>query len=316
MMEPHAYGFDSPSFRIPDARGIIRRDSTQPFSHPAGTFMKTQQRPRPVWIAIAIASALTLPLAAELTIATPRCEYLVNPLGIDTPKPRLSWVVESTRRNERQSAYQILVSSSTKLLQADKGDYWDSGKVPGQMTNQIFYEGVPLKSRMRCHWKVRSWDKDGNASSWSAPASWSIGLLETSDWTAKWIDASAAPKTVKAGEMPSIVKASYEAIDGSGAFDLTEKLADLAKSGSFNIDVGNDSLGGDPSYLHAKQLRVEYEIAGRKTVRLFAEKSKLRFPGDLSTPPAIRSAVYQAIDGSGSLPWITMSSAPIPLWIG
>src|SRR3954465_8961717 len=58
-----------------------------------------------------------------------RCEYLNNPLGIDATAPRLSWIITSNQRGEMQTAYQILVASSPKLLSSDKGDLWDSGKV-------------------------------------------------------------------------------------------------------------------------------------------------------------------------------------------
>ena len=35
------------------------------------------------------------------------CEYLVNPLGIDTEKPRLSWVLSPGLRGQRQTAYRV-----------------------------------------------------------------------------------------------------------------------------------------------------------------------------------------------------------------
>jgi len=123
-------------------------------------------------------------LPAEL-----RCEYLVNPLGIDETKPRLSWIVEdrSRARGQRQIAYQILVASSDKKLKADVGDVWDTGRVESSQQNQIEYDGKPLSSRMRCYWKVRIWDKDNAVSAWTKPAFWSMGLLEAADWKAKWI---------------------------------------------------------------------------------------------------------------------------------
>jgi alpha-L-rhamnosidase len=123
--------------------------------------------------------------AADL--ANLRCEYLADPLGIDVTQPRLSWVMESARRGERQTAYQILVASSPKLLGNDQGDCWDSGKVASDQSIQVEYQGKPLASRMRCYWKVRVWDKDGNASAWSPPALWTMGLLQPADWKAKWI---------------------------------------------------------------------------------------------------------------------------------
>jgi len=116
-----------------------------------------------------------------------RCEYLRDPLGIDVRRPRLSWVLESDRRGQKQTAYRILVASSEENLRNDIGDLWDSGKVGSDETAHIAYAGKPLRSRMRCYWKVRVWDEAGRASAWSEPAMWSMGLLEESDWKAQWI---------------------------------------------------------------------------------------------------------------------------------
>lgn len=116
-----------------------------------------------------------------------RCEYRVNPLGIDVVKPRLSWIMKSNQRSQMQSAYQIMASDSEEKLRRNQGELWDSGKVESEQSNQVVYEGEPLKSRMRCYWKVRVWDKEGKASAWSEPAMWTVGLLRSSDWQAKWI---------------------------------------------------------------------------------------------------------------------------------
>ena len=117
-----------------------------------------------------------------------RCEYLENPLGIDIAKPRLSWILVSTGRGQGQTAYRILVASSKEKLAKDAADLWDSGKINSDRSIHIEYDGLPLKSRQECYWKVRIWDKDGKASKWSRTATWSMGLLNTSDWgKAQWI---------------------------------------------------------------------------------------------------------------------------------
>ena len=124
---------------------------------------------------------------SEVMVKELRSEYRVNPLGIDVVKPRLSWITESVKRGQVQSAYQILAAGSEQDLKQNKADLWNSGKVCSDQSNQVVYEGMPLKSRMRCYWKVRIWDKDGRASAWSQPAMWSVGLLARKDWQAKWI---------------------------------------------------------------------------------------------------------------------------------
>jgi len=118
-----------------------------------------------------------------------RCEYLVHPLAIDTPEPRLSWIVASKERGQRQTAYRVLVSSSEDLLSRDQGDLWDSGKVQSSQTVQVVYAGKTLPSRVQVWWKVRAWDKEDAPGSWSEPATWKMGLLLPLDWKAQWIEA-------------------------------------------------------------------------------------------------------------------------------
>lgn len=133
-----------------------------------------------------------------LSVEGLRCEYLVNPLGIDVVKPRLSWILTPGQRSRQQSAYQILVAGSPENLQKGKGDLWDSGKVSSDKTTFVAYEGQPLSSGMRCHWKVRAWDQDGRASQWSNPAMWSMGILRESEWYGRWIGAG-RPDNLKEG---------------------------------------------------------------------------------------------------------------------
>jgi len=250
---------------------------------------------------LALCSGLGLSATAALTTGALRCEYLTDPKGIDVVQPRLSWVVESNRRSERQTAYQVLVASTSAILKKNSGDLWDSGKVAGAATSQVVYRGSPLTSRMQCFWKVRSWDRDGNPSEWSAPAAWTVGLLEASEWSAKWIDAKVKLPPSARGPLPVINRAVYETVDESAALDVTELLTKQAAEGDFSLDVQNESFGEDPAYGKVKRLRVEYTLSGKKSVRFFNEKSTLSFPGDLCGMPVISRAVYEAVDGSGSL---------------
>ncbi len=131
-----------------------------------------------------------------------RCEYLVNPLGIDVEKPRLSWVIASRTRGRTQSAYHILVASTEENLQKNRGDLWDSGKVDSTQFTQMVYGGRPLVSGMRCHWKVRYWDEASRVSSWSNPAMWSVGLLQDSDWHSAWIGAGRPADVAEGTPLP------------------------------------------------------------------------------------------------------------------
>jgi len=115
------------------------------------------------------------------------CENQINPIGIDITEPLLSWMLESKTRGEKQTAYQVLVASSLDLLAKDQADLWDSKKQSSDQSILVKYSGKPLETGMKCFWKVRIWDKDKNVSAWSEPAHWSMGLLKTTNWQAKWI---------------------------------------------------------------------------------------------------------------------------------
>src|ERR1039458_4058970 len=143
--------------------------------------LATHVNPPRSFLCFSLLLALTLPALASLSPDQLRCEYLDNPLGLDTPQPRLSWVLESKQRAEMQTAYQILTASSEALLKADSGDLWDTGKVASEQTLHIVYAGKALGSSHRCYWKVRVWDKDGKASAYSGPASWDMGLVAQQD---------------------------------------------------------------------------------------------------------------------------------------
>lgn len=133
---------------------------------------------------------LALPFVVRAVDRPPvrlRCEYLVDPIGVHETRPRLSWIVESSRRGERQTAYEIRVASAPELLAEGREDLWSSGRVASADNSQVAYLGKPLASRQGCWWKVRVKGRAGQFGPWSAPAHWEMGLLRAADWSAQWI---------------------------------------------------------------------------------------------------------------------------------
>jgi len=130
---------------------------------------------------------LIISVAANAAPVHLRCESLQNPLGIDALTPHLSWQSDNKEANWKQSAYQILVSSSAEQLSAGRGDIWDSGKVSSGESVGISYGGPKLESRKRYYWNVRVWDATGRPAQSSEAAWWEMGLLNKEGWKAKWI---------------------------------------------------------------------------------------------------------------------------------
>jgi alpha-L-rhamnosidase len=164
-------------------------------------------------------------VAPAMTVGELRCEQLENPIGIDADRPRLSWKLESNQRGEKQTAYEILVAGTERGLRPGKSDLWDSGKVVSGDTTEVYYSGTLLGSRRQCFWKVRVWNREGSVSE-SKTAHWGMGLLDLSDWQAKWIarttDSSiaVAPLLRRSFALDGKVKQARAYICGLGYFEL------------------------------------------------------------------------------------------------
>jgi alpha-L-rhamnosidase len=140
--------------------------------------------------------------AAPTSVVKLRCEYRIDPLGIDATRPRLGWQLRSDARGVVQTAYQIQVARDGLALRAGR-TLWDTGRVASDRQVHVPYAGPALVSSRRYHWRVRVWDGSGTASAWSAPASWEMGLLRPDDWSARWIEAAwdEDPKTSQPSPM-------------------------------------------------------------------------------------------------------------------
>lgn len=133
-------------------------------------------------------------MQAQLQVTSLRCEYSINPLGVETATPQLSWQLHSTQKNVLQAAYKILVSDDSLQLKKSLASIWNSDKIQSATSIQITYAGKPLQASKKYFWKVQVWDNKGNMAE-SAIAFWQMGLLKKDDlpagqanWSnAKWI---------------------------------------------------------------------------------------------------------------------------------
>ena len=77
-----------------------------------------------------------------------RCEYAVNPIGVDVIQPRFSWILKHSERARIQSAYRILIASTPEILSRDTGDIWDSKKVKSEKSVNVEYHGKSLEAKL------------------------------------------------------------------------------------------------------------------------------------------------------------------------
>lgn len=184
------------------------------------------------------------------------CNGIINPLGVDSPKPLFSW------RTGVQSAYQLIVAATPEALSEDAGDIWDSGVVQSGQTKGIAYGGPELASATKYHWKVKARDDQGGEGPWSEPAWFETGLLHTTDWTAKWVD---APKPVTPAKFA--LPAPFFRKEFTLAGDVADARAYVCGVGYFELYINGHKVGRDvinPPFTTFDKtcLYCTYDIAG------------------------------------------------------
>ena len=181
-----------------------------------------------------------------LRVSRLRVDYLDNPIGITVEHPRLSWIVMSDQRDQRQRAFQILVASERTMLEGDSGDLWDSGRVESDLTAQITYGGTPLVARQRAWWKVQSWNQDDVLSGWSESAYWEAGLLKPAEWKGRWLSLPGLvpdPEIPETGELDALIPAPLF----RRSFHVTKEVASArlyaTARGVYEANLNGDVVG-------------------------------------------------------------------------
>ena len=188
------------------------------------------------WLRVGAMCAALLICAAEawgqgeLTVKKPRCEWKVDPMGIDVAKPRFSWELESADKNVMQSGYELQVARSEKELEKGKV-IWESGEVKSDASVGVEYAGPALVSEGIYFWRVKVWDNHGRVSGWSTEARpedrrgiprsedsargdaassggarFEMGLLKVDDWKANWITPNLVEDETRSNPAPMLRK--------------------------------------------------------------------------------------------------------------
>jgi len=115
--------------------------------------------------------------------------------------------------------------------------------VPPSFIEEAGYSGEPLVSGKRVWWKVRVWDGHDQASPYSEPAWWEMGLLEPEDWSGDWIT---APRLLPERAEDFYLKAAKVA-DDAEIKKFFGKLADMEKQHYEIFAQMRSQLGGGES---------------------------------------------------------------------
>jgi alpha-L-rhamnosidase len=101
------------------------------------------------------------------------------PLNVEG-SPQFAWLPRDRDDDEVQSAYQVKVTDSGRLV-------WDSGKVGSSEQSYVDYAGPELDPGAAYTWTVRTWDRTDLRSPWSRSGTFETGLGDA-DWEgAQWI---------------------------------------------------------------------------------------------------------------------------------
>ncbi|SFN31459.1 alpha-L-rhamnosidase [Actinomadura madurae] len=155
------------------------------------------------------------------------CEHLETPMGLDEASPRLSWKLRSSRRGDGQTTYRLTVALQRRDLDDAERLVWDTGRRESADGVLVPYDGPPLQSSTRYHWRVEVWDSQesqaGKAESW-----FETGLMHAGEWRAAWIGRD--PKAAGVVEPPG-------GPESGGRTDRTRHLAPLSHlRRSFDLD--------------------------------------------------------------------------------
>ena len=173
-----------------------------------------------------------------------RCEGLVEPLGIDSGKPRFSWKLRSGEPM-RQVAWQLEVK-----------DLWNSGKVESDEQIMVPYEGPMLASRQQALWRVRVWRQDGKVSRWSPWTRFGVGIVAPDTLRGAYIGAVPGE-----GRAP-LLRKRFTAPGGKGLLYVNSLgYHEVFLNGQ---KVSDQVLAPAVSQLDERSLIVVYELALRK----------------------------------------------------
>ncbi len=193
--------------------------------------------------------------AQQAKLSHLQCEYLENPIGIDTESPRLHWQMIDSREGAKQSAYQVIVGTDSVQVANRTGNYWDSGKVSGS-NMLVSFQGKALTPFSKYFWTVILWDQSGKETDPAPVARFETGMMQIRNWKGTWISDS---KDIALKPAPYFRKQ----FQPSGKVKIARVY--LAAAGLYELSINGQRVGDrrlDPMYTRfdRRTLYVTYDV--------------------------------------------------------
>ena len=170
-----------------------------------------------------------------------KSEYLINPIGLDNKKPRLSWKIKDSRRGAIQKSYEISVGTDSVKVALGKGSHWNTGKIDKDK-QLVIYNGNKLEAYHKYYWSVKVWGIDNKEIRANYIASFEMGMIDIKNWKGSWISDS---RDIHKKESPYFRK----------EFNIKKKIKRarvyIATAGLFELSINGKRVGNqqlDPTF--------------------------------------------------------------------
>ena len=178
--------------------------------------------------------------------ASPLCEGRIEPTSIVDLTPDLSWSFSDDWDDDSQSAYQVIVGSTTGA-----SDLWNPGKVASTLEG-VVYAGTSLSWSTTYFWQVKTWDSNDQEGTYCASQEFTIasqiyvdhsayGLDDGSSWEHAFTDLQDALDAASSGVDIWVADGIYypsEQVGGTG-----DRFATYQMSNGVGIYGGFEGLG-------------------------------------------------------------------------
>ena len=180
----------------------------------------------------------------EVKLTSLKVEMQENPVGIGTTAPRFSWQLTSLKPDLQQQSYQIQVAQSENDLTSEKNLLWDSGIVDDDNTILIPYKGEELNSRGKYYWRLKVITNHGETG-WSEINSWSMALLNDSDWKAKWIGEDSMSNSGETDKTNTRLAARYLRKPFDVKDDIERAVLYISGQGLYEAFINGEKVSDD-----------------------------------------------------------------------